>query len=203
MSTRSKLAAAALGALVIVLLLLVPLVPTPTPPVVDDVELQRRPGSKQRTAAPLDTAAPGRRSQPDERRSRSSAPGGFREESAEPLADPRSGRRADATPPGSHPAADSPTGQLRNNSAPRRGGSPTPRTTPVRGNPPAPGEHAPQRSVPSESADPPDADATTAGADPPDEAEPSDPPDADPTTAGADPPDEPEPAGGDPLSETP
>ena len=195
MSTRSKLAAAALGALVIVVLLLVPVVPRPTPPEVDHVELQLRPGGKKRAAAPMDAAPSIRRSQRDERRSRSTARGGVREASPERLADPGPGRgtRADATQPGRH-------------SAPRRGGSPTPRTAPVRGNRPAPGESAPQSdpaSAPPEPADPLDVDATTAGADPPDETEPADPPDADPTSAGADPPDEPAPVGGGPSIETP
>lgn len=196
-----KLAAAALGGLVVALSLLVPaVVPQHTPPgLVDQITLQPPPAGDQRTGDRPDTVTPDRRSRATARRAveAKASPNARSDASAGGV------RPVDATLPG----ADSPTGQPRNDSAPRRGGSPTPRTTPVRVDSPAPeADSAPQRdpaSVPSEPADPPDTDATTAGADPPDESEPADPPEADGTTAEADPPDEPEPAGVDPQIETP
>jgi hypothetical protein len=196
------LATLAVGALVIALSFLVPVVmPKPAPPgSVAQVKLQALPGGKQRAAARRDTVSPDRRSRHHDRRSRATA-----RRAAQSKASPKARsisraegvRRADATLPGPLPAADSPIGQPRNDSAPRAGGSPSPRTAPERDNPPPPDESTPRGDpvpVPAEPAEPPDLDATTAGADPPDEPEPA---------AGADAPDEPEPADGDPPIEAP
>jgi hypothetical protein len=79
----------------------------------------------------------------------------------------------------------------RNVSAPRVGGSPTPRITPVRDNPPAPGG-SPAQGDPAP--------------DPPEPVDPPDPPEPleeEATIAAIDPPDQPEPADSDPVIETP
>ena len=204
MSLRLKLAAAALGALVIALSLLVPVVPKSTPPgMVDQVKLQEPPDDEQRAVARHDTVTPDRRSRRDRRRSQRGTRKTDRAAvSPQRGSNPGGVRRADVT----QPSADSPTGQhyRESVSAPRR--SPAPRSTPVRVNLPAPDHPAPEHDPdpgPPERPDPPDADATAAVADPPDQPEPADPPDADVTTAAADPPEDPEPAGVDPSVETP
>jgi hypothetical protein len=201
-----KLALAALCAAVIALSLLMPvLMPKPASlGVVEQVTLQERRGSEQRVSDRADTVTPDRRLQGRPRRSRAT---GVRAAHSKASSDARSisGAEGDGRVDATLPAMDSPTRRPRSDSAPRRGGSPTPRT-PVREGPPAPDEssgNGARSAVDSEPADPPVAEATTAGVDSPDEPEPTDPPDPEATIMGVDPPDEPEPADGDPLAEAP
>jgi hypothetical protein len=198
MGTRVKLAAVALGALVIALVLMLSaLMPEPDPPgSVDPIKLRPSPGGAERGKAGTDAVASDRsrrRSRRADRRSGARARQARR--SSDPDAPPSSGAdritRVDGAPRGRQPSNDSPAPQPRVGSpAPDR--SPAPRSVPVRGNPPAP--------APS----PPASDAAPAAPEPVDAPDPAnDPPGEDPTTASVDPPDQPDPAGADPAGADP
>lgn len=194
MGTRAKLVALSLGTLAIALLVWVLLaVPAPQQPpdMVERIDLQAPRADEQRAdgGTPAPTAARQRqRSRRGDRRHRMSARRA-QERSGAPTSRSVSTRDAGAqaqhTPPDGA-VVESPTPAPRGKSAPRAGGSPTPRSTPVSGPPSAPRNAAPEVDSPpepSEPPDPPDAEVTSAAADPPEEPEPAD----------SDPPEEPEP----------
>jgi hypothetical protein len=192
MGTRAKLVALSLGTLAIALLVWVLLAvstPQPPPDVVDPIDLEAPRGGEQRAdgGTPVPTAGRQRpRSRRGDRRPGATARRGQKETGAptsRSISTGDAGAQAQHTPP-DRALVESPAPRPRSESAPRGGGSPTPRSTPVSGTPPAPRESRPEGDSPSEPPDPADVEVTSAAADPPEEPEPAD----------GTPPEEPEPA---------
>jgi hypothetical protein len=195
MGSRAKLVAFSLGTLAIALLVWVLLaVPTPQQPpdMVERIDLEAPRGGEQRGdgGTPVPTARRQRpRSRRGDQRPGVSAPRAQERSGAttsRPISTGDAGAQAQRTPL-DRAVVESPTPRSRSESAPRGGGSPTPRSTPVSGTPPVPRDAPPEVDSPPESPDPPDppeAEATSVAADPPEVPEP----------AASDPPEEPEPA---------
>jgi hypothetical protein len=185
MGTRAKLVALSLGTLAIALLVWVLLaVPTPQQPpdMVERIDVEAPRGGEQRAdgGTPVPTAGRQRpRSRRGDRRPGVPARRG-RERSGAPtsrsISTGDAGAQGQRTPP-DRAVVESPTPKPRSESAPRGGGSPTPRSTPVSGTPSAPRNSAPEVDSPPQPPDPPDPpeeEATSAAADPPEAPEPTD-----------------------------